>query len=226
MRIRRTKEELEQLDNQLLTILAEDHPQSVRHMFYRMTDPTLPVYVPKTDTGTNNGYKVIQRRLSYLRKKGRLKYSWITDMSRRGYFVNSFKNAADFIKSMANTYRGDLWRDADCHVEVWCESRSIAGVILEVCEEYCVDLYPASGFSSLTLTYDSAVSIYRQTNAGEKPAHILYIGDYVLENLQTLCRTCNSLKGNMSNDEFLLSYFKPPDFMKEVNGVWEYIPRR
>jgi hypothetical protein len=174
----RTKAELEQLDKQMLQILVADHPQSVRHMFYRMTDPTLPEYVPKTDTGSGNGYGVVQRRLSKLRKEGGLDYEWITDMSRRGYFTNTFTGAADFINRMASQYRGDLWRDAGCHVEVWCESRSIAGVILQVCEEYCVDLYPASGFSSLSLTYDSAVGIYRKTNHGEKPAHVLYIGDY------------------------------------------------
>ena len=67
MRNRRTRDELEQLDNQMLEILADDHPQSVRHMFYRMTDPTLPVYVPKLDTGSGNGYGVVQRRLSKLR---------------------------------------------------------------------------------------------------------------------------------------------------------------
>jgi len=118
MRTRRTKAELNQLDNQMLEILQEDHPQSVRHMFYRMTDPTLPVYVPKSDTGANNGYKVIQRRLAKLRKEGRLNYGWISDMSRRGYFVNTFNNAADFVLKMANQYRGDLWRDAECRVEV------------------------------------------------------------------------------------------------------------
>lgn len=178
MRKRRTNAELKQLDEQMLTILQEDHPQSVRHVFYRMTDPTLPVYVPKTDKGENNGYKLVQRRLTKLRKEGRLSYGWIIDMTRRGYFVSTYDSAADFVKRMASTYRGELWKDADCHLEVWCESRSIAGIVQEVCEEYCVDLYPAGGFSSLSLTYDSAVSIWNKTNAGQKPAHVLYIGDY------------------------------------------------
>jgi hypothetical protein len=174
MRERRTKAELKQLDAQMLSVLVADHPQSVRHVFYRMTDPRLTVPVAKTE----KGYKQVQRRLSKLRKEHVLRYDWITDMSRRGYFTNTFNDAAEFINSVAASYRGNLWRDAGVHVEVWCESRSIAGVILPVCEEYCVDLYPASGFSSLTLTYDSAMSIYNQTNGGEIPVHILYIGDY------------------------------------------------
>jgi hypothetical protein len=41
-RARRTRERIEQLDAQILDVLREDHPQSVRHVFYRMTDPRLP----------------------------------------------------------------------------------------------------------------------------------------------------------------------------------------
>ena len=41
-RIRRTDAQLEQLDAQIIAVLKEDHPQSVRHVFYRMTDPRLP----------------------------------------------------------------------------------------------------------------------------------------------------------------------------------------
>ena len=41
-RIRRTDAQIAQLDEQIIDVLKEDHPQSVRHIFYRMTDPRLP----------------------------------------------------------------------------------------------------------------------------------------------------------------------------------------
>ena len=34
-----------------MDVLSVDHPQSVRHVFYRMTDPRLPVPIAKTDQG-------------------------------------------------------------------------------------------------------------------------------------------------------------------------------
>ena len=46
--------------------LAADNPQSVRHVFYLMTDPTLPVSVDKTE----RGYKLVQRRCVKLRRDG------------------------------------------------------------------------------------------------------------------------------------------------------------
>ncbi|MEI2767582.1 MAG: hypothetical protein V9E86_03560 [Nitrosomonas sp.] len=82
-RLRRTKEQLDQLDNQIINVLRNDHPQSVRHIFYRMTDPRLLEYVEKSD----NGYRHIQDRCVKLRRSGRIPYAWIADMSRRGYFV-------------------------------------------------------------------------------------------------------------------------------------------
>jgi hypothetical protein len=86
-RRRRTRAEVEQLDNQIIRVLRLDHPQSVRHAFYRMTDPTLPEPVEKSE----RGYRHVQDRVKKLRRSGRIPYGWITDASRRGYFVNTFE---------------------------------------------------------------------------------------------------------------------------------------
>lgn len=134
---------------QILDVLAQDHPQSVRHVFYRMTDPRLAEPVEKSD----RGYRHVQHRITDLRRAGRLPYGWITDATRRGYHVSTFSGAADFVRRMAGLYRADIWRDADTYCEVWCESRSIAGVVEMECEDLAVSLYPAGGFSSITLAY-------------------------------------------------------------------------
>ena len=51
MRQRMTKAAVEQLERQIFEVLEQDNPQSVRHVFYRMTDPRLPVAIPKTEAG-------------------------------------------------------------------------------------------------------------------------------------------------------------------------------
>lgn len=171
-RDRRTKARLDQLDEQILAVLRFDHPQSVRHVFYRMTDPRLPEPVEKSD----RGYRHVQDRCVKLRRAGRLPYGWIADMSRRGYFVNTFDSAADFIQRMRGLYRADLWRDAEWRCEVWCESRSIASVVQADCNELAVDLYPCGGFSSLSFVHSAA----EQHNAKDdtRPLKIIYIGDF------------------------------------------------
>ncbi len=97
-------------------------------------------------------------------------------MSRRGYFVNTFSGAGDFISRMAGQYRGDLWKLSDWQCEIWCESRSIASVLQKDCAELAVDLYPCGGFSSLSFVHEAAE---QQNSTGDtRPLVVLYIGDY------------------------------------------------
>lgn len=161
-RKRRTRRQVEQLDEQIIQALEADHPQSVRHIFYLMTNPRLPEPVEKTD----NGYAQIQSRVTQLRREGRIPYSYIADMSRRGYFVDTFDGAADFIARVKGLYRSDLWAYSDHRApEVWCESRSIASVIQSDCRELAVSLYPCGGFSSITFVYEAA-ELINETDDG------------------------------------------------------------
>ena len=172
-RHRRSQAQTEQLDRQIIDVLRADHPQSVRHVFYRMTDPRLPEPVEKSD----NGYRHVQDRCVKLRRSGRLPYNWIADMSRRGYFVNTFSDSNDFLLRMAGLYRADLWKDAVYRCEVWCESRSIASVVQADCQELAVPLYPCGGFSSLSFVHEAAEA-HNRADADRRPLKIFYIGDY------------------------------------------------
>jgi hypothetical protein len=171
-RIRRTDTQLEQLDQQIIDVLTDDHPQSVRHVFYRVTDPRLPEPVEKSD----RGYRHVQARCVALRRSGRVPYGWFADLSRQGYFVNTFSDPSDFVDRMKGLYRADLWEDADCRCEVWAESRSIASVILGDCKELAVDLYPCGGFSSLSFVHAAAESLNGPDDS--RPLQVFYIGDY------------------------------------------------
>lgn len=77
-RDRRTKDRVDTLDAQIMAVLKEDHPQSVRHVFYRMTDPRLTEPVEKSD----RGYRHVQSRCVKLRRAGLIPYNWIADLSR------------------------------------------------------------------------------------------------------------------------------------------------
>lgn len=169
-RKRRTAAEIARLEQQILDVLGACK-QSVRHVFYRMTDTTLPVFVEKSE----DGYRQVQHLTMKLRRNGRLPYGQLTDNSRRGCFVNTYCGAADFIRRVASLYRADLWKDSDYYCEVWRESRSIAGVIEADCEDLAVSLFPAGGFSSVTFIYESAVEINETV---VNPVVIFYIGDY------------------------------------------------
>lgn len=172
-RTRRTKAQVEQLDQQIIEVLAADHPQSVRHLFYRMCDPRLPEPVEKSD----RGYRHVQHRCVELRRSGTIPYGWIADATRRGYFTPTYSDAGDFVKRMNAYYRADLWADAHHYVEVWTESRSIASVLQEDCADLAVSLYPCGGFSSISFAHDAAE--YVNNNIDEYlDMVVIYIGDH------------------------------------------------
>jgi hypothetical protein len=171
-RERRTNARIDQLEQQILDEYAAHHPQSNRHCFYRMTDPSLPEPVEKSERGARH----VQDRIKKLRRSGRLPYGWVTDSTRRGYHTPTYSDEAQFLRSVKGLYRADMWLHSDYYCEVWCESRSIAGVIEADCEELAVSLYPCGGFSSISLAYQAAE--YINDDCRGRPVRIFYIGDY------------------------------------------------
>jgi hypothetical protein len=171
-RNRRTNARLAQLDDQIVEALEEYHPQSVRHVFYLMTNPRLAEPVEKTEKGAN----LVKRRMIALRRSGRVPYSWVEDMSRRGYHVTTYDGSADFLRNVASLYRTDIWRNTPYYVEVWCESRSIAGVIMGTCKELGVSLYPAGGNTSISFAYKAACNINESYDG--RQVVIAYVGDW------------------------------------------------
>ena len=170
-RYRRSKSELEALDEQIVEVLAADHPQSVRHVFYRMTDLRLAAPVSKSESG----YKAVQRECLKLRRAGRIPYGWVSDSTRTGFHVETFASGGDLIREFAGLYRAQLWTENLPHVEVWCESRSLAGVLKGTCKTLAISLYPSGGFASATLAYESACEI---DSRKRERAIVLYVGDY------------------------------------------------
>ena len=167
-RTRRTNAEMEAIRAAIFSELEETHPQTVRHVFYRMT--TLDV-VPKQE---KLGYQTVKIQLLNMRKNGRVPWQWIADATRWQRKPTSYGSLEEALKRTAEFYRRDIWRQAEHYVEVWCESDSIAGIIMEVTAEYDVPLMVSRGFSSATYLWEAARSI---ATVG-KPVYLYYFGDW------------------------------------------------
>lgn len=173
-RTRRTQAQIQQLERQIVEILEADHPQSVRHVFYRLTDPRLQEPVEKTE----RGYKQVQQRVAQMRRQGTISYGWIVDATRRGYHTHTYSGGGEFLGRYAGVYRQNLWESVGTVVEVWVESRSLGGVLQRTCAELAVSLYPCGGFSSMTLLWEAAQSIRHDLDVWADQVEIIYAGDY------------------------------------------------
>lgn len=149
------------------------NPQSVRHVFYRMTDPRLEEPVQKTE----RGYYQVMHRISELRENGSLPWGYIVDLSRRALRYPTYRSVSDFLKRAGRSYRTDPWAGHPISLSVWAESRSVASVIEDICYDWRVPLYPSVGFSSKSFLYEAARSI-ADDYYGRKTMVMLYLGDY------------------------------------------------
>lgn len=170
---RSTKAEMELRRTTLLEIAREVQPASVRHIYYRAVVAGL---VEKKETG----YRKVQRQLLDLRRAGDLPFSWITDEGRRYHpaLVDQSPNIA--LNSLARRYRRNPWQAAGTpKVEIWCESESIAGVLMPLRDQYAVPIFPLKGQGSETFVWNAASSYY-----GDRNVVVLYAGDYDPAGLQ------------------------------------------
>ena len=76
--LRRTKARMDQLRRQLHALLEAEHPQSVRQVFFRMTDPGLPEPVARSF----GGYITVQRLLVRMRREGVVPRDWLVTDTR------------------------------------------------------------------------------------------------------------------------------------------------
>lgn len=166
-RARRDKATMEQLRCDLHEIAEESHPTTARFIFYRAA--ALQV-VPKTTAG----YRAVQREIALMRERHEMPFAWITDNTRWMRKPDTHNDLESFLAESAWLYRRDLWNHSDIYVEIWCESDSVAGVLMPVTNEFDVPLMVVRGYSSKTFAYNAAKAI---ENDG-RPAFLYYFGDY------------------------------------------------
>lgn len=157
----------------LLQIAEEAQPASVRHIYYRAVAAGL---VEKKQTG----YRKVQREILELRRSGEIPFSWITDDGRRAHWPLVRSSPRSALASLAYNYARDPWQGPEApRVEIWCESESLAGVLMPLRDSYAVPIFPLKGQGSETFAWSAAQSY----GPGERVV-ILYAGDYDPAGLQ------------------------------------------
>jgi hypothetical protein len=167
-RSRRTKAELNRLQDAMRSILANDNPMTVRQVFYRMVSAG---EIAKTEQEYKN---TVGRLLVQMREQQVIPYSWIADNTRWQRKPRSYSSLESALEHVRRTYRRDLWDDQDVYVEVWTEKDALTGVLFEETAEWDVPLMASKGFSSRSYLWGAAEAI----KAKGRPAFLYYFGDH------------------------------------------------
>lgn len=167
-RHRRSKAEIATIDTAIHRMLFEEHPMTLRQLFYRLVSAGV---VDKTE----GEYKAtVGRRLLHLRRDGAVPHSWVADSTRWMRKPRSYAGLRDVLEQTLDSYRRNIWSDQQDYVEVWLEKDALAGVLLDVTARWDVPLMVSKGYSSETYLYEAAQVIIET----RKPAYLYYFGDW------------------------------------------------
>lgn len=166
-RKRRTKAEMAVIRGAIYDLLAEDHPMTVRQVYYRLVSMGV---IEKTEAE----YQTVCRLLAEMRRAGDLPFDWLADATRWQRKPTSYSSLASMLHRSARMYRQAIWDDQDVYVEVWLEKDALAGVLYDVTAEWDVPLMVTRGYPSLSYLYSAAEALQTE----DKPCYLYYFGDH------------------------------------------------
>ncbi len=164
---RRGKSDIRELQDVILAVCHEDHPLSVRGVFYRVLSAGA---IDKSEAE----YRTVQREVLKLRRSGELPYEWIADGTRWNVKGRSWSNVEQALADASASYRRALWNDQDVYVEVWSEKEAISSIVAPVTSSWDVPLMIARGFASESFLWQTASTI-REV---DKTTVVYQLGDH------------------------------------------------
>lgn len=151
-------------------------PTSGRFIFYELAqDPT----VPEVQKGTEAQWKSPRKpdrdvvyALRDLRNLGFVDWADVKDETREMTWWRTAPSIAEYVAREVDYAALSPWRITGKPAPlIICESRSLAGVLRDVCADYCVPLASTNGQCKGFTVTEIAPSV-------DDDSHILYLGDY------------------------------------------------
>lgn len=168
IKLRRGRQEVAAVREAMLAVLEEDHPMTVRQVFYRLVSLGA---IGKTETE----YKAtVVRLLTEMRLEGEVPFDWLADNTRWMRKPPTFSSLESALRRTAEAYRRSVWDSQDVYVEIWLEKDALSGVMYEETADWDVPLMVTRGYPSVTFLHAAARAICAQG----KPAYLYYFGDH------------------------------------------------
>jgi hypothetical protein len=143
---------------------------TLRQLYYQLVSQAL---VPNTD----RSYKNVGRLVSDGRQAGLIDWKMIEDRNRETIYPSHWENPGEIVRSAANSFRVDRWKDQDVHVEVMVEKDALSGILEPICRKWDVRLTANKGYSSSSMMYEIGKRLERMEN-DKFEFIILYLGDH------------------------------------------------
>jgi hypothetical protein len=168
---RRGRAEIAAIRTAIHDVLKNDHPQTVRQVFYQLVTRNV---VEKTE---NEYQRTVIRLLAEMRLADQVDWDWIVDETRQSKITQTFDSVTDALRDTAQFYRRSALRESDVYIEVWSEKEALAGIIYEAASDYDVPVEVSKGMPSLTQIWGTARAVINAARHGKR-SYIYQFGDW------------------------------------------------
>lgn len=197
-------------------VLQEYNPMTLRQCYYQL--------VSKHVIDNNiSQYKRLSGALVKARKEGLIPWDWIEDRIRQPRVVSMWNGLQDFMDTVREAYRKDIWNTQPNYIEVWLEKDALSGIFEDITNTYGVTLVVGRGYNSWSAYKEAVERIDRQG----KTAKILYFGDFdpsgediaraLTEGLSFFGQVKITVEKVALSKRHVLDYNLPPDFTKKTD---------
>jgi len=143
------------------------YPMTVRQVFYQFVAKGI---MPNT----HDAYRQIVDYLTVARQRGFISWDSIEDRTRFPHVVAMWEDLPSFVNSALDQFRLDAWKEQPVYIEFHLEKAAMMSFFLPILRPYGITLNVSKGFDSLSAIYQTSLRL----KAHEKPASILYFGDF------------------------------------------------
>ena len=159
----KTKQLIEAAHN----ILEEQHPMTIRQLFYQLV-------IRHIIENCQKSYKRVSKVMTGARERGEIDPDFVVDRSKPEQRPNVWTDTTAYLEAVMRGYRLDYWADQPYYCELWLEKETLTGSVEDTTYELGIWLRTHRGYSSTTKKIELA-NLFDRVN---KPIKIFYVGDW------------------------------------------------
>jgi hypothetical protein len=149
---------------------AQGYDLTLRQLYYQFVSRDL---IPNN----MQSYKRLGSIINDARLAGEIDWNAIIDRTRNVRTRSHWGAPEEIVRSAADSYHKDMWKNQGSHIEVWIEKDALIGVIGGVCEELDLPHFSCRGYTSQSEVWAAARRMERSL-ASSKDIVIIHLGDH------------------------------------------------
>jgi hypothetical protein len=149
---------------------AQGYDLTLRQLYYQFVSRDL---IPNN----MQSYKRLGSIINDARLAGEIDWNAIIDRTRNIRERSHWGTPEDIVRSAADSYHKNMWKNQGAHVEVWIEKDALIGVIGGICEELDLPHFSCRGYTSQSEVWAAARRMERSLRDA-KDIVVIHLGDH------------------------------------------------